>query len=123
MTNIITAADKLACAERGRGVSTLYVTDKELIERLGVPEKVARAALREFDNHPKSALRFPAKDPLMGNRRYWPAVLQFFNARHGVVPRERDAGEPQWEEHFDVLASPGKAVASHNPRPELAKAR
>jgi hypothetical protein len=48
----------------------LYVTDAELIRRLGVPEKVARLAIRQYE----AKAGFPKSDALMGNRRYWPAV-------------------------------------------------
>ncbi len=37
---------------------TLYVTDAELIRRMGVPEKIARQALRELD---KRGTGFPRK--------------------------------------------------------------
>jgi len=60
---------------------TLFVTDSEIIRRLGVPEKAARAAIQELDRH----RAFPPKDPLMGNRRYWPAVRAFFDLRNGVT--------------------------------------
>ncbi|MGZ9105848.1 MAG: hypothetical protein ACXW3M_08540 [Rhodoplanes sp.] len=42
---------------------TLFMTDTEIIRRLGVPEKTARAAIQELDRH----RAFPPKDPLMGN--------------------------------------------------------
>lgn len=54
----------------------LWVTDAELIRRIGVPEKIARQTLREMDRLPSG---FPPKVPLWGNRRYWPAVRAFFD--------------------------------------------
>jgi hypothetical protein len=42
---------------------TLFVTDAELIRRLGVPEKIAYAALRRLD---KSGLGFPEKQATWG---------------------------------------------------------
>lgn len=62
---------------------TLWVTDAELIRRLGVPEKIARQTLRECDRHPSTG--FPRKDPIWGNRRYWPAVKAYFERRHAKV--------------------------------------
>jgi hypothetical protein len=61
---------------------TLWVTDAELIRRSGIPEKVARRLLREFDRIPCG---FPPKDRLCGNRRYWPAVQDFFAARTAKI--------------------------------------
>lgn len=60
----------------------LYVTDAELIRRLGVPEKIARAALQELD---AKQTNFPKKQKLWGDRRYWPAVKAYFDARNGLT--------------------------------------
>jgi hypothetical protein len=50
---------------------TLFVTDAELIRRLGVPEVLGLTLLQDFDaKHPT----FPKKLELWGDRRYWPAV-------------------------------------------------
>jgi hypothetical protein len=65
----------------------LFVTDAELIRRLGVPEKIARGALRALDNMGGRHSGFPQKNKLWGNRRYWPAVRQYFDAQYGVGPR------------------------------------
>ncbi|WP_316196869.1 winged helix-turn-helix domain-containing protein [Bradyrhizobium sp. SZCCHNS3053] len=64
---------------------TLFVTDAEMIRRLGVPEKVARAAIRALDRDRGSG--FPPKQRLWGDRRYWPAVRQWFDLRHGLGGR------------------------------------
>lgn len=66
----------------------LFVTDAELIRRLGVPEKIARDALRALDAQRGSG--FPQKNKLWGNRRYWPAVRQYFDAQHGVARRSAE---------------------------------
>src|SRR5215472_4163518 len=55
---------------------TLFVTDVEMIRRIGIPEKMARAAIRALDENPHSG--FPKKSELWGNRRYWPAVELWF---------------------------------------------
>ena len=51
----------------------LYVTDAELIRRLGVPEKVARQAIEMLDRDRRSG--FPPKQKLWGNRRFMPAIM------------------------------------------------
>jgi hypothetical protein len=61
---------------------TLYITDAELIRRMGVPEKIARAALRQLDHQKGSG--FPKKQALFGGRRYWPAVKAYLDRLNGV---------------------------------------
>ena len=61
---------------------TLFVTDGEMIRRIGIPEKLARAAIRALDENPHS--RFPKKSALWGNRRYWPAVEAWFQEHHDL---------------------------------------
>jgi hypothetical protein len=53
-----------------------WVTDAELIRRIGVPEKKARVQLRELD---RKASGFPRKQKSWGDRRYWPAVKAYFD--------------------------------------------
>jgi hypothetical protein len=59
---------------------TLWVTDAELIRRMGCPEKIARQALRELDNRKTG---FPPKQAFWGGRRYWPAVKAYLDKRYG----------------------------------------
>jgi hypothetical protein len=54
----------------------LWLTDAELIRRLGVPKEHARAALADLDR-PGSG--FPKKVKVWGDRRYWPAVKAYFD--------------------------------------------
>lgn len=61
---------------------TLFVTDIEMIRRIGVPEKIARAAIKALDENPRSG--FPKKSELWGNRRYWPAVEIWFQEQQEV---------------------------------------
>lgn len=64
--------------------ATLYVTDAELIRRLGVPEKIARRVIRELDA--KAHLTgFPQKQKLWGDRRYWPAVKAYLDRTSGPI--------------------------------------
>ena len=74
--------------------NTLFVTDAELIRRLGVPEKTARAAIRELERQ----RGFPRRNSLMGNRRYWPAVVAYFHKQEGLASMGFSAvdGEENW---------------------------
>lgn len=58
----------------------VWISDAELIRRLGVPEKIMRANLRDLD---KPGSGFPRKQKLYGNRRYWPAVQAYFDQLYG----------------------------------------
>jgi hypothetical protein len=72
----------------------LYVTDAELIRRMGVPEKIAREAIRMMDGNPRSG--FPKKNALWGNRRYWPAVKAYLDRSAGLnspVPQRRTGND------------------------------
>jgi hypothetical protein len=64
----------------------LYVTDAELIRRLGVPEKIARQAIMMLDKDPKSS-GFPQKSAFWGGRRYWPAVMKWLDKSNGLFPQ------------------------------------
>lgn len=69
----------------------LWVTDAELIRRMGVPEKTARETLRMLDAKPSG---FPRKQKLWGDRRYWPAVKAYFDNQYGPnveAPSRRSA--------------------------------
>jgi hypothetical protein len=59
----------------------LFVTDAEMIRRLGVPEKIARPVIRHLDS---KVTGFPKKQKLWGSRRYWPAVRAYFDRENGV---------------------------------------
>jgi hypothetical protein len=59
----------------------LYLTDAELIRRLGVPDKVMRPMLPGLE----SKFAFPRKQPLFGDRRYWPAVKAWLDKHNGLM--------------------------------------
>lgn len=61
---------------------TLWVTDDEMIRRMGVPVKVAKAAIRMYDDDPRSG--FPPKNKLWGDMRYWPAVRAYLDKANGL---------------------------------------
>jgi hypothetical protein len=77
-----------ALATREREKDKLWVTDAELIRRLGVPEKIARRLLREWDSKPSG---FPKKQKFYGNRRYMPHVLAYFDATLSASQRKERA--------------------------------
>lgn len=62
---------------------SFLVNDKELLERLGVPERTGRIALKALDKDKRSG--FPPKQKLWGNRRWWPAVEAYFRAHSGMM--------------------------------------
>lgn len=77
----------------------LWITDEQMIERLGVPAKVAREAIQALDAMEGRRTGFPQKSKLWGNRRYWPAVRDYFDRENGLKvatfqrePRERNHG-------------------------------
>lgn len=63
---------------------TLFVTDEEMFERLGVPEKIAGPVVRELD---AKSTGFPRKQKLWGDRRYWPAIRDYLDATCGITLR------------------------------------
>src|SRR5438105_1431480 len=73
-----TPSEKTLKREKGK----LYITDAELIRRLGCPMPIGRAAIRALDKDPRS--RFPPKQKLFGDRRYWPAVRAYFDAINSI---------------------------------------
>lgn len=60
----------------------LYLTDAELIRRLGVPEKIGRQTLHMLDRDRLKG--FPQKQALWGGRRYWPAVKAWLDRTGGL---------------------------------------
>lgn len=59
----------------------LYLSDAELIRRIGVPEKVMRSMLPGLEKN----YGFPKKSPLFGGRRYWPAVKTWLDRHNGLT--------------------------------------
>lgn len=63
----------------------LFLTDAELIRRLGVPEKVARPVLRTMESRPGA----PKRQPIWGNRWYWPAVERYLERMSGMLEEDK----------------------------------
>lgn len=59
----------------------LYLTDAELIRRIGVPERTMRSMLPGLEKN----YGFPKKSPLFGDRRYWPAVKTWLDRHNGLT--------------------------------------
>ena len=64
---------------------TLWVSDIELIRRLGIPEKKARRYLRLLDESNGRKSGFPQKNAFWDNRRYWPAVKEYLDRTNGLI--------------------------------------
>src|ERR1700676_4714296 len=59
----------------------LFVSDAEVYRRLGVGPRTGRIAIMMME---KGGL-FPKKDPLFGNKRYWPAVAKAIDDRYSAT--------------------------------------
>jgi hypothetical protein len=68
----------------------LWLTDAELIRRMGVPEKIAREQLRTLD---RKNPHFPKKQAAWGNRRYWPAVQAYFDRVYSAPSSTPNRGD------------------------------
>ena len=66
----------------------LYVTDAELVRRIGLPDKDGYMLIRMFDENP-AKYGFPQKSKLMSGRRYWPKVKAWFDKYEGLNPQEQ----------------------------------
>lgn len=78
------------------GKLALWMTDDELAARpeIGLPRDTFRQVTMMYDSDPKSG--FPRKVAIYGNRRYWPAILDFWEAIYrpkvrtlGSLPHDR----------------------------------
>lgn len=91
-------------------MSADFLTDDELIRRLGLSEKDGRVAIAALDKNQ----RFPRKEALFGGRRYWPAVKAFLDARYGLMIAA--PAHPDGEEHHET-------ENRTSPRPKVAATR
>lgn len=76
--------------------TTLFVTDAQVAERMGLSADQLKAALPALDK-----IGFPMPDPLFENRRYWPACQAFLDRRYGLTSSSPHAipaldGEEKW---------------------------
>ena len=85
----------------------LYVTDAEIVELLGFCDKVGRRLIHEWEKRRPGRRAYPAKE--FGDKRFWPAVLQWHMDYHGVrssPDREERTTMQQvdWEVDFNAPA-------------------
>lgn len=86
---------------------TLFVTEAQCAERLGLSLEQFKSALPALNRG-----GFPMPDPLLANRRYWPAVWAWCDRRYGIggdhmhSPYPPDEQEP-WKNKRGVTAPPG----------------
>jgi hypothetical protein len=73
----------------------LFPCEGEVARRLSQSEKRWRQVARQLERE-----GLPKIDPLMGGR-FWPAVVSFFRARHGVDGL-MVCPEPDGKEHWDA---------------------
>jgi hypothetical protein len=80
----------------------LYVTDEEICARLGI-------SLKRWGGSLQVLLRegLPPRDPVAGDKRYWPAVKLFFDRRHGISTMPGGM-RPDGEENLDAFKHSGK---------------
>lgn len=69
-----------------------YLTQAELIRRLGWPEKRAKLILRQM----VAKKGFPQPQALIGGRYYWPAVRAYLDRLNGL---RLDAPQDRRESH------------------------
>jgi hypothetical protein len=62
----------------------IFVSDREMYRRLGVGPKTGRLAV-----HALEPSGFPLKQPLFGNKRYWPAIRFFLDRYYGLIDGHR----------------------------------
>jgi len=59
----------------------LYLTDAEMLRRIGVPPKLVKPLLPALE----SKYAFPKKSAFFGDRRYWPAVKAWLDKHEGLT--------------------------------------
>lgn len=74
MTKLATIAPELPEIEAD---IPLWVSDDELADKLRIPREAYRRAMMIYDADPKSG--FPKKQKLYGDRRFWPAIWDYWS--------------------------------------------
>ena len=87
----------------------LFLTDAQLIRKLGVPKKIGYAAIRDLEKEVRGRPKFPAYDPLFPRRRFLPAVLKYFMLRH----------THHWQEASNATAETQEAGRDRDARPGM----
>ena len=74
----------------------LFPCDSEIARRLSIGEDKFRTIAKALERN-----GFPPRDALIG-RRYWPAVVAFWNRRYGIAS-VASPSLPDGEENLDAL--------------------
>jgi hypothetical protein len=75
----------------------LFPCDAEIARRLSIGEDKFRKMVGALELQ-----GFPKRDPLIG-RRYWPAVIAFWNRRYGVSSISSPSLVPDGEENLNAF--------------------
>lgn len=76
----------------------LYVDDEQLRKALNLP----KGADAEFFKYHEDKSKFPKRDPDFGNKRYYPAVIAWFDAECGLADRRpyfKDDDVEAWKKY------------------------
>lgn len=99
------------------GGAGLYVTDAEIIRRLGFGLKRGYRLIKQLEQPNPARRPYPQPDALFCGRRFWPEVLQWHLDYHrvgAVTPQLAPSDQPRWQENFD--ASPREARPARHAR-------
>jgi hypothetical protein len=99
--------------KRDREKDKLFVTDAELIRKLGVPEKHARRVIQALDENRPSG--FPPKQTLWADRRYWPAVKAWLDKNYGLSEQEQTLPGPPRRLALEASKRAGMASDADDP--------
>lgn len=96
---------------------TDFVSDREMFRRWGISQAKGRIAVAQFEKAPLDGNpRFPRKDPLFSQKRYWPAVKAFLFHRYGMLRPPESTERREDRRH-------GPPHHHERPRDRLAQAR
>lgn len=80
----------------------LFLSDRQIIKKLGVSFPVGYRALRMLDQR-RGGVPFPQKQAIFGGRRYWPAVVRWLNLFCGAERAEPGQMPQTSIENWDAL--------------------
>lgn len=95
----------------------LYVTDAQIIRKWGFSLKTGYRIMHQLEQPNRARRPYPQRDPLFGNRRFLPEVVQWHLDYHRVgvgTPQLAPSDQPRWQENFD--ASPREASRTRHAR-------
>lgn len=86
-----------------RSAASLYKTEAEIAEIMGVCEKTWRANAKILEKR-----GLPPRDPMFANRRYMPAVRAYFDRLHNI-DADSASLQPDGEENWHDYRNNGRA--------------